>query len=292
MEEDKGAGGGLGGAIGLASSFGIDIGGTGGGGAFASSNLAELMKSRLIVEKVLLSKIDSNNQTLIEYYLAINKLRDSWKGNSKLENLHFDFNRLNFKLEHDSVLKEVYKKLISKENLNIIQKDKKITILTIEVNSQNELFSKLFCEGLARETSNFYIETKSKKSKINVEVLQRQVDSLRYELNTSINGAAKEIDNVYNLNPAFNIKGTGSKKRQIDVQTNANLLSNLLVQLEISKISLRKETPLIQLIDKPTLPLEKDKIGRFKASILFAFLGVFISIIILVSTRFLRQVLL
>ena len=39
MEEDKGGGGGgLSGALGLASSFGIDLGGAGGGGAFAASN--------------------------------------------------------------------------------------------------------------------------------------------------------------------------------------------------------------------------------------------------------------
>ena len=51
MEEDKGGGisGGLSGALGLASSFGIDLGGANGGGAFAATNLSELMKSRMIV---------------------------------------------------------------------------------------------------------------------------------------------------------------------------------------------------------------------------------------------------
>ena len=43
LEEDKGGGGGLGGALGLASSFGLDLGG-GGGGLFTSSNIIELMK--------------------------------------------------------------------------------------------------------------------------------------------------------------------------------------------------------------------------------------------------------
>jgi uncharacterized membrane protein YgcG len=65
MEEDKGSsGGGLSGALGLASSFGIDLGGAGGGGAFAASNLAELMKSRLMVEKVLLEPIIINSKTI------------------------------------------------------------------------------------------------------------------------------------------------------------------------------------------------------------------------------------
>ena len=55
LEEDKG-GGGLGGAMGLASSFGFDLGG-GGGGLFTSSNIIELMKSRLVVEKTLLNPV-------------------------------------------------------------------------------------------------------------------------------------------------------------------------------------------------------------------------------------------
>jgi uncharacterized protein involved in exopolysaccharide biosynthesis len=41
LEEDKGGGaGGLGGALGLASSFGLDLGG-GGGGLFSSTNIIE-----------------------------------------------------------------------------------------------------------------------------------------------------------------------------------------------------------------------------------------------------------
>ena len=75
MEEDKGSGGGgLSGALGLASSFGIDLGGAGGGAAFAASNLAELMKSRLLVEKVLLEPIIINGKTITiaEYHIQIN----------------------------------------------------------------------------------------------------------------------------------------------------------------------------------------------------------------------------
>ena len=68
MEESSSSGGGLSGALGLASSFGIDLG-SGGGGAFASTNLTAFMKSRLIVEKVLLKPIDFGNKNLkIKYH--------------------------------------------------------------------------------------------------------------------------------------------------------------------------------------------------------------------------------
>ena len=286
MDEDKGgvgtSGGGLGGALGLASSFGIDLGG-GGGGAFAASNLAELMKSRLIVEKVLLSPIKINEEitTLAEYYIKINKLRDLWDKNSSLQKIHFDpvSNSLNHTIEKDSLLKTFYLDLINKDNLNILQKDRKVTILTIEVLNTNEIFAKSFCENLARETSNFYVQTKSKKARINVEVLRKQVDSVKNNLYSAISGVAMEVDNVYNLNPAYIQKGTPSKKKQVEVSSGTVILTNLSVQLELAKISLRKETPLIQEIDHPVLPLEKEKLSKLKSIIIGGFLGGCVSIL-------------
>ena len=296
MEDDKGggSGGALTSALGLASSFGIDLGGAGGGGAFAAGNLAELMKSRLIVEKVLLSPIQIDNKTisLAEYYIQINNLRKSWASLDKLKNIQFLPNpdRSNYTIQQDSVLKIIFKNLIDKEKLIVTQKDKKVTILSIEVKSESELFSKYFCERLARETSNFYIETKSKKAKINLEVLQMQVDSVRVELNSAITGVAKETDNVYNLNPAFNIKVSPTKKRQIDVQANTAILTNLVVQVELAKITLRKETPLIQLIDTPILPLEKEYYSRLILFILGGILGSILILIYLIFRKILNEV--
>ena len=296
MEDDKAsgtAGGGLSGALGLASSFGIDLGG-GGGGAFAASNLAELMKSRLMVEKVLLKPIEINGKTisLAEFYIQINDLRRKWTKEPILQKIQFlpnsDPNKFN--IQQDSIIHEIHKNLIQKENLSITQKDKKVTILYVEIKSINELFSKYFCENLAKETSNFYIETKSKKSKINVNVLQRQTDSVRNALYGAITGVASETDNVYNLNPAFNTKGAPSKKKQIDVQANTAILTNLVVQLELAKINLRKETPLIQLIDSPILPLKKEKFGKLKSMILGGFLAGFLLILYQTIGRWYRKV--
>ena len=291
MEEDKGSsGGGLSGALGLASSFGIDLGGGGGGGAFAASNLGELMKSHLLVEKVLLNPVQINGKvtSLAEFYIKINKLRVEWNKKPALKNIQFlpNVDRSNFTLQQDSILKQIHKSLIDKDHLSILQKDKKVTILTIEVTSENEIFSKIFCESLAKETSDFYIETKSKKSRINVDVLQKQVDSVKSALNVAITGVANESDNVYNLNPAFNVKGAPSKKKQIDVQANTAILTNLVVQLELAKITLRKETPLIQLIDSPILPLEKEKFGKIKFIILGGFLCEFLFIFYLLLSGF------
>ena len=73
---------------------------------------------------------------------------------------------------------------------------------------------------------------------------------------------ANSSDKVYNLNPALNIKGSQSKKWQVDVQANTEILKQLVIQLELAKVTLRKETPLIQYIDIPILPLQREKSGK------------------------------
>jgi uncharacterized protein involved in exopolysaccharide biosynthesis len=289
LEEDKG--GGLGGAMGLASSFGFDLGG-GGGGLFTSSNIIELMKSRLVVEKTLLNPVQvaGKEMSLADYYIQFNELKESWSKKPALANINFPINadRSKFSLQQDSILQTISAGL-TKNNLVIAQKDKKVSIISLTVKTESELFSKLFCEQLLKETSDFYIETKSKKSRLNVDILQHQADSIRAELNSAITGVATASDNVYNLNPALNVKRTPSTRRQVDVQANTAILTQLVAQLELSKVSLRKETPLVQLIDRPILPLEKDKVGRLKSLILGGFLTGFLTILYLVFGQLYRK---
>ena len=292
LEEDKGGGGGLGGAMGLASSFGFDLGG-GGGGLFTSSNIIELMKSRLVVEKTLLNPVLVNGKeiSLADYYSQINELKEAWAKKPVLAKISFPANadRTKFSLEQDSILYGISSGL-TKNNLVIAQKDKKVSIISLTVKTENELFSKLFCEQLLKETSDFYIETKSKKSRLNVDILQHQADSIRAELNGAITGVATANDNVYNLNPAYNVKKTPGTRRQVDVQANTAILTQLVAQLELSKVSLRKETPLVQLIDRPILPLEKEKTGRLKSLLLGGFLTGFLTVLYLVFGQLYRKI--
>jgi uncharacterized protein involved in exopolysaccharide biosynthesis len=290
LEEDKGGGG----AMSLASSFGFDLGGGSGGGLFTSSNIIELMKSRLVVEKTLLNpvQIAGKQISLADYYIQINQLKESWSQKPRLANINFPVNadRSKFSLEQDSILQTISAGL-TKNNLVIAQKDKKVSIISLTVKTENELFSKLFCEQLLKETSDFYIETKSKKSRLNVDILQHQADSIRAELNGAITGVAEANDNVYNLNPAYNVKKTPSTRRQVDVQANTAILTQLVAQLELSKVSLRKETPLVQLIDRPILPLEKEKLGKKKSILLGGFLAGFLIVLYLVFIKLYRKML-
>ena len=290
LEDEKG-GGGLGGALGLASSFGIDLGG-GGGSIFTGSNLTELFKSRAMVEKTLLSPVvvDGKTVSLAEMYIQNNKWRDKWKDKPKLSALQFlpDTKRKYFTREHDSILGVMYQDL-SKTGLAVGQKDKKIAIITIDVNSTNELFSKYFTEALVKEVSDFYVMTKSKKARMNMDILERQTDSIRGELNGAITGVAVANDNTFMLNPAMNVRRAPSARRQVDVQANTAILTELVKQTELAKVTLRKETPLIQIIDRPILPLKKEQFGKAKGIVLGGVLAGFLIVILLIVRRIVKQ---
>jgi len=286
LEDEKQGAGGLSGALGLASSLGIDLG-TSAGGAFSGANLIELMKSRNIVEKSLLNPITVNGKTqsFVQYYINYNELNKDWGSNPLLKGVVFapDDDRSKFTLQQDSILGNIYSSVL--QMLTVGQRDKKVSIICIDVKSTNEFFSKAFAENLAYEVSSYYIEIKSKKAKQNMEILQHQTDSIRAELNGAIVGVAAAADNTFGLNPAMMVRKAPGTRRQVDVQANTAILTQLVTNLEMAKVSLRKETPLIQVIDRPILPLKKEKLGKLKSLILGGFLAGFLTVLVLIFKK-------
>ncbi len=285
--EDEKSGGGLGGALGLASSLGLDLGSSG-GSIFTGSNLTELFKSRSMVEKTLLTPVTVNEKviSLAEMYIQNNRWRESWNDNPKFKEIQFlpDSKRKDFTRVQDSILGMIYQNL-SKNSLSVAQKDKKIAIISMDVVSNNELFSLYFCEALAKQVGKFYVDTKSKKARENMQILQRQTDSIRAELNSAITGVAIANDNTFNLNPALNVRRAPSARRQVDVQANSAILTELVKQSELAKVTLRKETPLIQVIDRPILPLPKEKFGKAKGILIGGILAGFLIVLFLLAKR-------
>lgn len=291
LEDEKGGSVGMGSALGLVSSLGLDLGG-GGGSIFSGSNLTELFKSRTMVEQTLMSPVRVNGKeiSLAEMYIQNNKLRDRWNNSPQFKNIQFSpkTKRKYFTRVHDSILGVIYQNL-SKNSLSVAQKDKKIAIISMDVNSNNELFSLYFCEALAKQVGKFYIDTKSKKARMNMEILERQTDSIRAELNGAITGVAIANDNTFMLNPALNVRRTPSARRQVDVQANTAILTELVKQTELAKVALRKETPLIQVIDRPILPLPKERFSKAKGLVMGGVIIGFLTILFLIVRRLLKE---
>ena len=291
LEDEKG--GGMSGALGLASSLGFDLGGGSGGGAFSGANLTELFKSRSMVEQTLMQPVRAGTDTisLAELYIQTKEWRKVWNEKPKLSVIQFPpyTKRKYFTREHDSIMGKMYEDL-SKTSLTVAQKDKKISIISIDVKSENEDFAKAFTETLAKQVSEFYVDTKSKKARMNMAILQHQTDSIRAELNGAITGVAVANDNTFMLNPALNVNRAPSAKRQVDVQANTAILTELVKQTELAKVTLRKETPLIQVIDRPILPLPKERFGKAKGILLGGILAGFLIVLGLIGRRLINTI--
>lgn len=274
-------GGGLSGAMGLASQLGIDIGGSG-GDAFTGSNLIELMKSRTIVQRALLNPFASSdfNGTFAQYLYA--ETEQNPKVIFPLAASTSSFSRF-----QDSILLSLYEGIIG-GIMSIDLLDKKSSIINISVKHTNELFAKKLVENLVQEISNFYVETKSRKAQMNVNILTKKVDSVRKELYAAFTGAAIAMDNTYNLNPALAVKRVPSSNRQVDIQANSAILTQLVTNLEIARMNLMKETPLIQIIDLPVLPLHKVRVSKLKSLIIGGFIAFLIGITFFTVRRFLQ----
>jgi len=276
--------GGLGQYSSLASLAGINLGSA--GGIFQGDNILELYKSRLMIEKTLLSKVNINghDQLLIDRYVDFTKMRKSWYKNDKIDSINFNGDPAKFNRKQDSII-TVLVEFFNKKILNVGKPDKKLDIIEVAVTTKDELFSKDFTDKIVETVNNFYIQTKTKNASQNVQILQKQADSVRSVLNSSISGVASAIDAAPNANPQQLILKVPSQKKQIDVQASTAVYSEIVKNLEVSKISLLQATPLIQIIDEPVLPLAIDHLSKLKGLILGGILGSIVSIIILIVRK-------
>src|SRR5690606_71395 len=94
VDESAGQPGGtLGAAAGIASQFGINLGGLGqSGGFFEGDNIMKFLLSRSMIEKTLLSdaQLDGQSVLLVDRYVEFTGLRQRWaKKNERLHNFKF-----------------------------------------------------------------------------------------------------------------------------------------------------------------------------------------------------------
>jgi hypothetical protein len=253
----------------IAAQFGMDIGGA--SGAFEGDNLIELLKSNTIIRKTLLSKNSNFNELMIERYIITNKMKKKLDEGITTKNINFQQDLTTPHRIEDSILNIVYD-IIVKTQLDIIRKDKKLNYVTITMKDKDESFAKNFVELLAKNAIDYYVEYKSRKAKENLILITSKTDSVRnilYGSMQSINQVSDaQLINVVRQTPKFE-----NQKNQVNIQAHTALYAELLKQLGLAQIAAQKQTPLIQIIDKPRLPLEVSKMGKITAAFLFGFLG-------------------
>lgn len=271
--EESGGNDGLSQYSGMAAILGVDLGGAGGNSLFSGNNIYELYKSRLMIEKTLLTRVNikGQQQLLIDRYIAVLNLRKEWEDNPKLKNITFMDNTHKLSVNQSSAIGQIVNR-INTRYLKIEKKDPQASIISVKVVFPDAYFSKLFNDELVRNVNSFYVQTKTKRSSQNLGILLRQQDSIKRVLNRSMNSAASAVDANPNPNEALQILRVPSQRRQIDVQASASFYNEIVRNIALARVSLSKETPLIQVIDSPQFPLDLQKPNSTKFTLIFLLL--------------------
>lgn len=286
LQDEKG--GSMSGLAGLASQFGVNVGGA--SSAFGGDNLYELFASRRLVEQTLLcsTTISGKTTNLLNLYIDTYKLREGWSKSTKpeLQKMAFPLNqdRKSYTRAQDSVLLKIYTAIVKTPMLTVAQRSKKLSIGDITFVSRNEDLSKLFVENLIRETTDFYVYTKTKVSRDNYMKLLHQADSVKAIFNGAVAARASQADAVPNA--VRQVASVGVIRSQSNMQVAGATYAEMIKNLEVMKMTINQETPLVQVIDAPVYPLEKQRLGKAKGILIGGLAGGFLAILWFVALYF------
>lgn len=285
---DAGTNDGLSGALNLAAQFGFGM--SSGQSIFDGDNILEIIKSRRMLESVLLSvdTFDGKPVTFVEYYLEMSGNRNEFNNKPHLKDIHFPVGSKKETLTYlqDSILNNT-QLVFSAEFITASRPDKKLSIYEIKVKSLNEKFTKEFTDRLLEATSGFYTEITSKKDRETLEILEQRVASLKGNVGSSIDVKASNQD--ANVNPAFVAAQSPLIKEQYNVQAYGEAYKEMFKTLELARYQYLKKIPLLQIIDKADYPMKRIKLGKLKAAIYFSTILILITAILMVLIKNYRK---
>lgn len=227
-------------------------------GLFSGDNLMWLYTSDNMLQKTLLTQDTATGKLLLNKFIAIDKkikkIISKTKTKTFYDNVMFE--------ELDQ--KQMYVistccNLIRNKYLKVDKEKNAASIISVTIISSGESFSKLFCDYLVSNVNSFYISTKTQKTLDQIKVLERKVQEYDRDINRNMYEAAGAIQSIPNPNQNLQVIKVEPQRRNIDVQVNSTLYSQMVLQLEASKVALSKETPILQIIDKSQYPLLRVK---------------------------------
>lgn len=273
-----------GGLLGFANQFGINLGSSG-DDVFSGDNIITFMQSRRMVQQALFSTLPNSNKSLLNMLVEDEKWNEGWAEDSKMKNVYpFPSSPDKMSLLQDSIFRKIYSS-VQTNMLTVAKPDKDQNIYAVTTVAENPLFAYYLTKYLVNATSTFYIDTKTSTARDNLNMLLAEADSLRRVLGSTIVSAGAQTDYTFNLNPAYQVQRSGAQQSQATAAALGQAYGQVLQNLELAKITLQKETPLYQIIDEPTLPLDAEKPGKLTSLIIGGFIAGFLIVVFLIFRK-------
>lgn len=280
IEENKQSAGGLFSA--LAGQIGVDLSSLSGiSGILAGDNVLELLKSTTMLKKVLITPYpgDSAHSLAYKYAESYGKLEQYKKlagdkifnsppsiggDPSSAERNEGGVVQKSNRVE-DSLLNVISTRIIEKE-LAVYKPDRKLSVFRLDLTTRDELLSQTISMRMINKAADQYIQTKTRRLRNNVERLQAKADSIANLLNVRTVRAAEK--DMINQNPSY-----VNTEVDIEISTREKSMLNLIYadlnkSIDLTRTALIQETPTIEIIDTPDLPLKKVEVKWYVGLVL------------------------
>lgn len=272
----------------LASLAGIS--GLGGNGNVSEDKLIFLTSSRSLNGTTLLvtEKIDGREDILANHFIEIYKMRSSFSSDTCLKNfdrfVHSKLSQLDYR---ENKALDFIINYIDKQKLFTIEVKKKtglvaqwagIIILTFK--SLNEEFSKVYVEQLYQNLSSYYTNKTIKKQLQNYQLIRQRADSIAGLLYSKEEAGAELYDRNLKMVRMKGLVDIQRSRRETEMLS--LMYGEILKNMEIAKFALDNQTPVFQIVDNPSFPLEKKKMSRLYTAIIASIITGFIVFIGLV----------
>jgi hypothetical protein len=283
-------GGNAGGLLELANSFGIGGGIGSNASLFSGENFKELLRTKSIFRKALLTKVYYGKKEGIFANIFLEKSRI---GDFEWKNKPEDFYKHRFKtsdinklsVQDRNILDALYDFL--KGQTVIMNENPKSTFQTLTVETRDDTLSYIWAKLYLKTVTNFYIDTKTKKSQELLVIMDKRVDSLRSALYFTQGKLANYNDQ--NQQIIFQRARIIAERLQLNSQQLQGMYLESVRNYDNLKFSLAKETPLFTIISEPEISTVGIRHFYGPITLIGIILGVFLSSFVLNVVRIYKE---
>lgn len=261
------------------------------GGETTAERIVELLSTQQMVFTTLQREvtISGKKDLLFNHYLSLFGVKEK---TDSLANFNFVAKPIEqFNLTENTVAAAIYKN-ITTELLSATASESGIIYITCT--ATNEVFAKEFTQNLVLTVSDIYIKRATERQKRTFDILNNRVDSIYNALINAEYSLANWVDDNRTSMRAGSIAATKAI-RQDRLKSNAEILNVMYAEAvknrEVASMNLLNNTPVVQIIDIPSLPLSVLEQDKFKTIVQWVTFGLFVAAFLLVLRKIIRDAL-
>jgi hypothetical protein len=237
-------------------------------------------------------QIEGRSEVLANSLIRLNRLHDQWVKDTSLHKVVFSQN--DTLIEYLSfpkrkALKILEEMIIPKSGEGIVSRsfDKKSGVVSLIAKHENEEFAIVLTKQMFYKLREFYVEQMISSAANNVLILQKKVDSIKFELSKVQSSFARNTDQSFGL--LFQEDKVELRKLAVREQMLLAMYSEAQKNLETFKFMNDSAIPSLTVIDMPYSPLQKIE----KSKVLFALggflLGAFLTFLFILIRRWYKN---